>query len=85
MANFLVAGGHERIAHISGWQGSSTGRDRSRGFTADGLADHGLGAFGEEDGMYCQDTASPTSRAGCSAGPSAPTLCLSATITWHSP
>ena len=29
VANFLVAGGHKQIAHISGWQGSSTGRDRA--------------------------------------------------------
>jgi DNA-binding LacI/PurR family transcriptional regulator len=32
VAEFLVQGGHRRIAHIAGWQGSSTGRDRARGF-----------------------------------------------------
>ncbi|NNJ69092.1 MAG: LacI family DNA-binding transcriptional regulator, partial [Boseongicola sp.] len=41
VADFLVAGGHKRIAHIAGWSGSSTGRDRQRGFT-EGLATHGL-------------------------------------------
>ena len=34
VAEFLLAGGHTRIAHISGWQGSSTGRDRQAGFVA---------------------------------------------------
>jgi len=34
VAEFLIAGGHRRIAHIAGWQGSSTGRDRARGFRA---------------------------------------------------
>ena len=33
IADFLVAGGHRRIAHIAGWEGSSTGRDRAQGFT----------------------------------------------------
>ena len=28
VAEFLLAGGHRRIAHIAGWKGSSTGRDR---------------------------------------------------------
>ena len=32
IAEFLVVGGHERIAHVSGWRGSSTGRDRAEGF-----------------------------------------------------
>ena len=32
MAEFLVAAGYRRIAHIAGWGGSSTGRDRAAGF-----------------------------------------------------
>ena len=37
LAEFLVAGGHSRIAHIAGWEGASTQRDREAGFVA-GLA-----------------------------------------------
>lgn len=51
VANFLVAGGHERIAHIAGWQGSSTGRDRAAGFLR-GLADHDMDPAAFEDGQY---------------------------------
>ena len=62
VANFLVAGGHRRIAHIAGWQGSSTGQDRREGLVA-GLADHGLTPAGVEDGMYAQATAAEITRA----------------------
>lgn len=41
VADHLVAGGHNRIAHIAGWQGSMTGRDRQSGFV-DRLRDHGV-------------------------------------------
>ncbi|ABV93974.1 transcriptional regulator [Dinoroseobacter shibae DFL 12 = DSM 16493] len=51
IARFLAAGGHERIAHITGWTGSSTGRDRKAGFLA-GLEDAGLAAHGIVDGHY---------------------------------
>ncbi|WP_299743528.1 LacI family DNA-binding transcriptional regulator [uncultured Tateyamaria sp.] len=34
LAEFLVAGGHTRIAHIAGWEGASTQRDREAGFVA---------------------------------------------------
>ncbi|NNL72715.1 MAG: LacI family DNA-binding transcriptional regulator, partial [Silicimonas sp.] len=51
VANFLVAGGHRRIAHIAGWQGSSTGRDRARGFT-EALAARGIEPDTVVDGMY---------------------------------
>ena len=57
VAQFLVAGGHRRIAHIAGWSGSSTGRDRAAGFM-EGLAEHGLEPVAVEDGMYRQDVAS---------------------------
>jgi DNA-binding LacI/PurR family transcriptional regulator len=30
VAEFLLAGGHGRIAHVAGWQGSSTGRTSRR-------------------------------------------------------
>ena len=56
VAEFLVAGGHQRIAHIAGWEGSSTGRDRQRGFL-DGLAAAGVEAIGLVDGMYNREIA----------------------------
>jgi len=61
VAQFLVAGGHKRIAHIAGWQGSSTGRDRAQGFMQ-GLADHGLTPHAVADGAYRQDTAAEITR-----------------------
>lgn len=51
VADFLVAGGHQRIAHIAGWEGSSTGRDRQRGFV-EGLASLGREPVAVVDGMY---------------------------------
>ncbi|MDG0990236.1 MAG: LacI family DNA-binding transcriptional regulator [Yoonia sp.] len=33
VAEFLLSCGHQNIAHIGGWQGSSTGRDRQLGFS----------------------------------------------------
>jgi len=65
VAHFLARGGHTKIAHISGWQGSSTGLDRMSGFV-DGLKDHGLEPIAIEDGMYNQETASTIARAMCS-------------------
>jgi DNA-binding LacI/PurR family transcriptional regulator len=62
VAGFLVAGGHRRIAHIAGWEGSSTGRDRLRGFT-EGLAAHGLAPVAVIDGMYDRDAAAAATRA----------------------
>ena len=32
VAEFLLAGGHERFGYIAGWEGASTQRDRERGF-----------------------------------------------------
>ena len=34
LAEFLIAGGHSRIAHVAGWEGASTQRDREAGFVA---------------------------------------------------
>ncbi|WP_299281239.1 LacI family DNA-binding transcriptional regulator [uncultured Tateyamaria sp.] len=50
LAEFLIAGGHQRIAHIAGWEGASTQRDREAGFTA-GLkaVGHSLFARGVSD------------------------------------
>lgn len=51
IAEFLIAGGHTRMGHVSGWQGSSTGRDRMQGFLA-ALREGGQDAVGVEDGRY---------------------------------
>jgi DNA-binding LacI/PurR family transcriptional regulator len=62
VAAFLAEGGHTRIAHIAGWQGSSTGRDRARGF-AEGLAARGLAPFAVVPGDYDRPTAARAARA----------------------
>jgi DNA-binding LacI/PurR family transcriptional regulator len=56
VAEFLLEASHERIAHISGWQGSSTGRERKQGFNA-ALADAGAASVATLDGMYKRDVA----------------------------
>ncbi|MGP9818968.1 LacI family DNA-binding transcriptional regulator [Salinarimonas sp. NSM] len=61
---FLIAGGHRRIAHITGWQGSSTGRDRAAGFRA-AMDAAGLAPVAMIDGMYNRDTAADVARALC--------------------
>lgn len=55
-AEFLLAGGHNRIGHVSGWQGSSTGRDRTQGFL-DALRANEQDAVGVEDGRYTHEDA----------------------------
>ncbi len=60
VAEFLLSCGHKSIAHISGWQGSSTGRDRQQGF-CDALAAAGVTPQ-VIDGMYDRDTASAATR-----------------------
>ena len=61
VAEFLVAGGHKHIAHITGWSGSSTGRDRAVGFKS-GLAAVGLPLLAEIDGLYSREAASEAAR-----------------------
>ena len=56
IADFLVAGGHARIAHISGWSGSSTGRERQAGFIA-ALAAFDLEPVAVADGKFKRDVA----------------------------
>lgn len=51
VAQFLVAGGHRHIAHISGWLGSSTGRDRQAGFI-EGLKEAGQELIGCIDSRF---------------------------------
>ena len=61
VAEFLTAGGHKRIAHIAGWEGSSTGRDRRRGFT-EGLAANGQTPLAIIDGMFDRAAAAAATR-----------------------
>lgn len=61
VAEFLLAGGHRRIAHVAGWQGSSTGRDRALGFR-EGLAAAGQQPVAEIDGLYRRDAAAQAAR-----------------------
>lgn len=50
-ARHLIETGHERIAMISGWQRSSTSRDRQFGFEAE-LRDQGVPLFAHEIGHF---------------------------------
>lgn len=61
VARFLVAAGHRRIAHIAGWQGSSTGLERNEGFRI-GLAEAGMEPLAVIDGMYARDVAADAAR-----------------------
>jgi DNA-binding LacI/PurR family transcriptional regulator len=61
IADFLAAGGHKRIAHIAGWEGSSTGRDRARGFIQ-GLDLHGMAPVAVIDGHYDREIAAQATR-----------------------
>ena len=71
IARFLFEGGHRRIAHISGWQGSSTGREREQGFRA-GLSECGAELVACADGRYCRETAADACRAMFAGGGAAP-------------
>ncbi len=62
VAEFLLSGGHQRIAHISGWQGALTGADRCAGFLA-GLETQGAEAVSVTDGLFSRETAAAATRA----------------------
>jgi len=70
VAEFLLAGGHRRIAHIAGWQGSSTGRDRQTGFLRV-LDAAGVAPVAVIDGMYKRPVAFQAAR-DLLAGPARP-------------
>ena len=61
VAEFLIAGQHKRIAHIAGWQGSTTGRDRKEGFLT-ALKAAGVEPVAVVDGMYKRDVAAECTR-----------------------
>ncbi|MFY2822329.1 LacI family DNA-binding transcriptional regulator [Ruegeria sp. MALMAid1280] len=51
VAEFLLAGGHQRIGYIAGWQGASTQRDREAGFRAV-LSEAGQSLFAHDVGDF---------------------------------
>lgn len=61
-AGFLVAGGHARIAHIAGWDGASTQRDRESGFMH-ALQQGGHSLFARVDGRFDEETTRKAARA----------------------
>lgn len=61
LAEFLLAGGHERIGHIAGWEGASTQIDREAGFRA-GLAEAGAALAARTVGNFHYDTAQAAAR-----------------------
>jgi DNA-binding LacI/PurR family transcriptional regulator len=61
-AECLLKAGHRRIAHVMGWQGSSTGRDRAKGFSQ-GMDAAGLAPLAMIDGMYDREAAAAVARA----------------------
>ncbi|RFU13288.1 LacI family DNA-binding transcriptional regulator [Rhodobacteraceae bacterium W635] len=56
LARFLAAGEHRRIAHVAGWEGASTQRDREAGFLQ-GLAEAGLALHARAVGNFHADQA----------------------------
>jgi LacI family transcriptional regulator len=61
LADFLIAGGHRRIAHIAGWEGASTQIDREAGFMA-GLEEAGHSLFARGLGNFDFETAKQAAR-----------------------
>ena len=61
VGDFLVRGGHERIAYIAGAEDSSTNRDREAGFYK-GLAEHGMTVHDRAVGGYIFEGAAEAAR-----------------------
>lgn len=61
LAEFLIAGGHERIAHIAGWEGASTQIDREAGFM-EGLNAASLPIFARAVGNFDFEKAKQAAR-----------------------
>jgi len=62
IARFLAGGGHRRIAHVAGWEGASTQRDREAGFRA-GLAEAGTELWERAVGNFRLDQARAATQA----------------------
>lgn len=58
---FLIEGGHQKIAHISGWQKSLNGRERQQGF-CDALTQADMAPIALMDGAFNRDLASQATR-----------------------
>lgn len=61
VAEFLVAGGHQRIAYIAGWEGASTQRDREAGFV-EGLQAAGQPLYARAVGNFKLEDAAAATR-----------------------
>jgi LacI family transcriptional regulator len=61
LAEFLIDGGHRKIAHIAGWEGASTQRDREQGFL-EGLAAAGMTLHSRATGNFHADQAKGAAR-----------------------
>ncbi|MGR3485088.1 MAG: LacI family DNA-binding transcriptional regulator [Paracoccaceae bacterium] len=61
VADLLVRTGHRRIAHVAGWQGALTGRDRAAGL-AEGLAAHDLAPIAVIDAGFHREAAMTAAR-----------------------
>ena len=66
VTDYLLQTGHQRIAHIAGWGGSSTGRDRRRGFES-AMAAKGVRPHAIVEANYFRDSAIAACRALFSA------------------
>lgn len=62
LAEFLLRGQHRKIAHIAGWEGASTQRDREAGFLK-GLADGGKSLNARAVGNFTYEGAQDAARA----------------------
>ena len=60
-AEFLIAGGHEKIGFIAGWEGASTQRDREAGFVA-ALDRAGMSLHAREVGNFKMEEAAAATR-----------------------
>ena len=56
VAEFLLAGGHQKIGYIAGWQGASTQRDREKGFV-EALNSAGTGLHARAAGDFTMEAA----------------------------
>ena len=61
LAEFLIAGGHQRIGYIAGWEGASTQRDREAGFRA-ALQDAGRSLHARDVGDFHTESARDAAR-----------------------
>ncbi|MEO1423126.1 MAG: substrate-binding domain-containing protein, partial [Pseudomonadota bacterium] len=75
-AEYLLAAGHTRIAHIAGWDGASTQRDREAGFCG-ALAARGVTLQGREVGNFDPGQAAAATRRLFSSGPAPDALFVS--------